>query len=105
MAVDLAASREDPDLVALFLSSRAKEPAGKLGRDFSPKTADGTGWTELHCAAALSLRSTTLCMTNRLLGGHPRVRDMERGRKLSVLENIMNAQSSEEYGWTPSGSS
>ena len=54
-AVDLAASSKDPDLVALFLSSRAKELVGKLGRDFSPKAVDGEGWTDLHYAAALNL--------------------------------------------------
>ena len=54
-AVDIATSNKDPDLVAMFLSPRANKPAGRLGRDFSPRAIDGNGWTDLHYAAALNL--------------------------------------------------
>ena len=54
-AVDLAAGTKNPDLVALFLSSKAKELGEKLGRAFSTKMVDGNGWTDLHYAAALNL--------------------------------------------------
>ena len=106
-AVDLAASTKNPDLVALFLSPKAKELGGKLGRDFSPKMVDGSGWTDLHYAAALNL--PVLAKLLLAGGADPNARLKTDGKSLSgspkqLLRQLGAFPTEQEYrrfGQTP----